>query len=188
MKKLTILASGSGTNAENIIRFFENHKEIEIVEVLSNKKNAKVLERASRLGIANNSFDRHSFLNTDTLLNHLKATTDFLILAGFLWKVPENVIRAFPNRILNIHPALLPKYGGKGMYGMHVHNAVIENEEKESGISIHFVNENYDEGAIVFQKSVAISSQDTPEDVAKKIHVLEYEYFPKVIEKVVLNS
>ena len=188
MKRLAILASGSGTNAENIINYFKPHKEIEVVEVLSNKKTAKVLERAVRLGVPFKSFDRYSFLESNEVLNHLKEIADFVILAGFLWKIPENIIQAFPNRIINIHPALLPKYGGKGMYGMHVHNAVVANKEEKSGISIHFVNEFYDEGAIIYQKSVALSLKDKPEDVAQKIHVLEYEYFPKIIENVVLNS
>ncbi len=122
------------------------------------------------------------------MLEILKEKADYIILAGFLWKIPSNIIEAFPNKIINIHPALLPKYGGKGMYGMHVHDAVIKNNEKESGITIHYVNENYDEGAIIFQKSFKIMPTDTADDVAQKVHELEYEFFPKIIEKVILDN
>jgi phosphoribosylglycinamide formyltransferase-1 len=186
MKRIAILASGSGTNAENIIKYFKNSDSISVAQVLSNKKDAKVLERASYLNIPNRSFDKNDFIATDEVLNFLKENADYVILAGFLWKIPSKIIDAFPNKIINIHPALLPKYGGKGMYGMHVHNAVVENKEKQTGITIHFVNENYDGGAIIFQKSFEVLESDTPDDVAQKIHVLEYEYFPKVIEKAIL--
>lgn len=188
MKRIVILASGSGTNAENIIKYFKNSNLIEVVQVLSNKKNAKVLERAKHLKVSCASFDRDEFSNSNKVLNKIKQHADWIILAGFLWKIPQNIIDAFPNKIINIHPALLPKYGGKGMYGMHVHNAVIENKETVTGITIHYVNENYDEGAIIFQKKLAISATDSPEDVAQKTHILEYEYFPKVIEKVILEN
>lgn len=188
MKRIAILASGSGTNAENIIKYFKNSDSISVVQVLSNKKDAKVLERASGLNIPNRSFDKNDFIATDEVLNFLKENADYVILAGFLWKIPSKIIDAFPNKIINIHPALLPKYGGKGMYGMHVHNAVVENKEKQTGITIHYVNENYDEGAIIFQKSFEVLESDTPDDVAQKIHVLEYEYFPKVIEKAILEN
>jgi len=188
MKRIAILASGSGTNAENIIKYFKKSDSISVVYVLSNKKDAKVLERASRLYIPNRSFDKNDFIATDDVLNFLKENTDYVILAGFLWKIPTKIIEAFPNKIINIHPALLPKYGGKGMYGMHVHNAVVENKENQTGITIHYVNENYDEGAIIFQKSFDILERDTPDDVAQRIHILEYEYFPKIIEKVILEN
>ncbi|PKP13474.1 MAG: phosphoribosylglycinamide formyltransferase [Bacteroidetes bacterium HGW-Bacteroidetes-3] len=188
MKNIAILASGSGTNAENIINYFKNSDSISVVYVLSNKKDAKVLERASRLNIPNKSFDKNDFIDTDEVLNLLKENADYVILAGFLWKIPAKILKAFPNKIINIHPALLPKYGGKGMYGMHVHNAVVENREKKTGITIHYVNENYDEGAIIFQKSFEILESDTPDDVAEKIHKLEQENFPKVIEKVILKN
>ncbi len=188
MKNIAILASGSGTNAENIINYFKNSDSISVVYVLSNKKDAKVLERASRLNIPNKSFDKNDFIDTDEVLNLLKENADYVILAGFLWKIPAKILEAFPNKIINIHPALLPKYGGKGMYGMHVHNAVVENREKKTGITIHYVNENYDEGAIIFQKSFEILESDTPDDVAEKIHKLEQENFPKVIEKVILKN
>lgn len=188
MKRIVILASGSGTNAENIIKYFKNNNLISVVQVLSNKKDAKVLERATRLGVINSSFNKADFYNSDEVLSNLIENADYIILAGFLWKIPSNIIEAFPNKIINIHPALLPKYGGKGMYGMHVHNAVVENKEKISGITIHYVNENYDEGAIIFQKSFEILVCDTAEDVAAKIHVLEQENFPKIIEKVILEN
>jgi phosphoribosylglycinamide formyltransferase-1 len=188
MKRIAILASGSGTNAENIINYFKNSDSISVVYVLSNKIDAKVLERACRLNIPNKSFGKNGFIDTDEVLNLLKENADYVILAGFLWKIPSKIIEAFPNKIINIHPALLPKYGGKGMYGMHVHNAVVENREKQTGITIHYVNENYDEGAIIFQKSFEVLESDSPEDVAEKIHILEYGYFPKVIEKVILKN
>ena len=188
MKRIAILASGSGTNAENIINYFKNSDAISVVLVLSNKKEAKVLERASRLNIKSRSFDKNDFIDTDEVLNLLKENADYVILAGFLWKIPAKIIEAFPNKIINIHPALLPKYGGKGMYGMHVHNAVVENKEIETGITIHYVNENYDEGAIIFQKSFEVLESDSADDVAQKIHKLEYEHFPKVIEKVILEN
>lgn len=188
MKRIVILASGSGTNAENIIKYFQNSKKEEVTLVLSNKKDAKVLGRAERLGITNESFTRADFTENGKVLEILKNKADYVILAGFLWKIPTEIIEAFPNEIINIHPALLPKYGGKGMYGMHVHEAVVENNETESGITIHYVNENYDEGAIIFQKSFEVLPTDTADDVASKVHVLEYAHFPEVIEKVILKN
>lgn len=188
MKRIVILASGSGTNAENIIKYFKNSSYIEVVQVLSNRKTAKVLERATNFGIENWSFNRDDLAVTNKMLNILKENADFIILAGFLWKVPDFIIEAFPNKIINIHPALLPKYGGKGMYGMNVHESVVANKEKESGITIHYVNENYDEGAIIFQAKVEVNSEDSAEDVAQKIHKLEYTHFPKIIEKVILEN
>ncbi|MFA5296923.1 MAG: phosphoribosylglycinamide formyltransferase [Lutibacter sp.] len=188
MKRIAILASGSGTNAENIINYFKNSDLISVTLVLSNKKDAKVLERSTNLGISNRNFDKNDFIDTDVVLNLLKAQADYIILAGFLLKIPKKMIEAFPNKIINIHPALLPKYGGKGMFGMQVHNAVVENREKQTGITIHYVNENYDEGAIIFQKSFEILESDTAEDVAQKIHLLEYEFFPKIIEKLIIEN
>ncbi|SNR50858.1 phosphoribosylglycinamide formyltransferase [Lutibacter flavus] len=185
MIRIVILASGSGTNAENIIKYFKGSKSISVVQVLSNKKNAKVLERAKQLKISGISFEKEDFFTSDKVLNLLKSTADYIILAGFLWKIPTKIIEAFPNKIINIHPALLPKYGGKGMYGMHVHEAVVKNKEKKSGITIHFVNENYDEGGIIFQKNFDVLPSDSAEDVANKVHILEYEYFPKIIEQVI---
>lgn len=182
MKRIVIFASGSGTNAENIIKYFQSSTVATVVRVLCNKKDAKVLERSNSLNINSLYFDRSDFYDTDKILKLLKNEADFIILAGFLWRVPQNIIDSFPHKIINIHPALLPKYGGKGMYGMHVHNAVIANQEKETGITIHYVNEHYDDGAIIFQKSIAINKSDTADSVAKKIHQIEMKYFPKVIE------
>ena len=188
MKRIIILASGSGTNAENIINYFKNSDNISVNQVLSNKKDAKVLERANKLGVNPMSFSRVDLYDSDLIYDNLVKNADYIILAGFLWKIPLKIIEAFPNKIINIHPALLPKYGGKGMYGMNVHKAVVENNEEKSGITIHFVNENYDEGAIIFQKSFEIAESDTALNVAEKIHTLEYKYFPKVIEEIILGS
>jgi len=182
MKRIVIFASGSGTNAENIIKYFKQSAIANVVHVLSNNEHAKVFERAKKLNINRLHFNRNTFFEEETILNLLKNEADIIVLAGFLWRIPQKFINAFPNKIINIHPALLPKYGGKGMYGMHIHDAVIANKETETGITIHYVNENYDEGAIIFQKSVAIDERDTAEDVANKIHRLEMKYFPKVIE------
>lgn len=184
-KRIAIFASGSGSNAENIHQYFATNNEVEVVAILTNNSNAKVIERANRLNIDSKVFDRTSFYNTSEIVDYLKAKQiDLVILAGFLWMIPENLIKAFPNKIINIHPALLPKYGGKGMYGDNVHKAVIENKEAESGITIHFVNEKYDEGKIIFQAKCTILPTDNYEDLANKIHALEYEHFPKVIEQV----
>ena len=183
MKRIVLLASGSGSNVENISQYFQENSEVTIATVLTNKSDAKVLERCNRLKISALYFNRTAFYDSDCVLDLLKSCNpDLIVLAGFLWKIPENLIKNFPNKIVNIHPALLPKYGGKGMYGMHVHNAVKANNETETGITIHFVNENYDEGAIIKQVKVQITPKDSPEDIANKIHALEYEYFPKVIE------
>ena len=182
MKRLVILASGSGSNAENIISYFKKTQEAEVVLILSNNPKAFVLERAKKHNVSAFSFNKTAFITQNHVIDLVQnAQPDLIILAGFLWKIPENFVAAFPNKIINIHPALLPKYGGKGMYGMHVHNAVVANKETESGITIHYVNENYDEGAIITQASCAITSNDTAEDVANKIHELEYEHFPKTI-------
>ncbi len=185
MVRIVIFASGSGTNAQNIIQYFKSSEKIKINAVLSNKKDAKVLNRAGSFDITTKVFDRNDLYKTDHILQYLKQEADFIVLAGFLWKVPNEIIEAFPNKIINIHPALLPKYGGKGMYGMNVHKAVIANHESETGITIHYVNSNYDEGAIIFQKEVALNSTDTPESVAVKIHELEQENFPQVIQRVI---
>lgn len=188
MIKIAILASGSGSNAENIAKHFLDHKNIKITYILTNKKGAFVLERAKKLNINSKVFSNKEMKEQNELVELLKLEADYIVLAGFLLKVPQNIIDAFPNKIINIHPALLPKYGGKGMYGMHVHNAVKENKETETGITIHFVNENYDEGAIIYQAKTAISPNDTPEDIASKVHVLEYEHFPRVIEEVITKA
>lgn len=187
MKRIAIFASGSGSNAENIINYFNKTNSAVVTNVFCNNKKAKVFDRCKRLGVSCILFNREDFFKSEKILNQLKNNVDFIILAGFLWKIPSNLIEAFPERIINIHPALLPKYGGKGMYGMHVHNAVKENNEPESGITIHFVNENYDEGAIIFQATTQLVPEDSSENIAQKIHILEYEHFPKVIESVILK-
>ncbi|WP_242094423.1 phosphoribosylglycinamide formyltransferase [Aestuariivivens sediminicola] len=189
MKRIVIFASGSGTNAENLITYFGNDQNIKVVQVLSNNAHAQVLERAKRRNISALSFNRIAFTKTNDVLNILKANhPDLIVLAGFLWKMPISILEAFPNKIINIHPALLPKYGGKGMYGMHVHEAVVANHESESGITIHYVNENYDEGAIIFQAKCEVLAGDTANDVAAKIHKLEMEHFPKVVERLLRNE
>ena len=180
---IAIFASGSGSNAENIVRYFRGKHGFLI---LSNNRDAYVLERARKLGVPTAVFTRRELNETDNVLQILQENKiDFVVLAGFLLKIPLNLIAAYPNKIVNIHPALLPKYGGKGMYGHHVHEAVVANGETESGISIHYVNEHYDEGSIIFQAKCAVLPTDTPEDVAGKVHRLEYEYFPQIIEKVI---
>jgi len=188
VKRIVIFASGSGTNAENISRFFKQSSLASVVHILTNNKNAKVLNRSKKLKINSLCFGRKEFLSEDKMLKFLKKEADLIILAGFLWKIPTHIIEAFPNKIINIHPALLPKYGGKGMYGMNVHRAVVENKESETGITIHYVNENYDEGSIIFQAKTPILPSDSSEDVAKKIHLLEQEHFPKVIEDLIKDD
>lgn len=187
MKRIVIFASGSGTNAENIIRYFKNHKSARVTLVLSNKENAGVFERCKNQKISCLYFKKSDFTNSETILNLLKKEADFIVLAGFLLKVPENIIQAFPNKIINIHPALLPKYGGKGMYGINVHKAVKENSESQTGITIHFVNEHYDEGGIIFQATTSVEETDTPATIAAKVHELEYEHFPRIIEETIFK-
>ncbi len=188
MKQIVIFASGSGSNAENIIRFFQNHINIKVVQVLTNNPHAKVIERCKRLNVNCLIFDRTAFNESYSVLQQLKdLNPDLIVLAGFLWKIPESYIELFPNKIINVHPALLPKYGGKGMYGKHVHQAVIENKEKESGITIHYVNENYDEGAIIFQTKCKVDSLDTPDSLSKKINALEMAYFPEIINSILTD-
>ena len=182
IKNIAIFASGEGTNAQTIIDYFKSSKNIKIALIVSNKSNANVLNRAKNNHIATLIIDKHSFCETNEVIDVLKKINiDLIVLAGFLWMIPENLIKAFPNKIVNIHPALLPKFGGKGMYGMNVHKAVIEAKEKESGISIHFVNEKYDEGKIIAQYKCEVSENDTAETLAQKIQQLEHEHFPKVI-------
>ncbi len=182
MKKLAIFASGSGTNAQRIMEFFRDSREAEVALVLSNKQDAFVLERAVKFGVPIRVFDRYEFYETTRILDLLlENDISLIVLAGFLWMVPDYILKAFPGRIINIHPALLPKYGGKGLYGMKVHDTVIREKEKESGISIHYVNEKYDEGEIIFQARCSVDPSDTPETLASKIHELEYRWYPEVI-------
>jgi len=188
MKRIVIFASGSGTNAEAIARYFENRSDIQISLILSNRKDAYVLERAKKLNIPSLCFSRDDLYETDHVLSRLKAEDPALIiLAGFLWLLPENIIHNFPNRIINIHPALLPKYGGKGMYGAKVHEAVLAAGEKESGITIHYVNEKYDEGDIIFQAHCPVLAGDTPITLAQRIHTLEHRHYPEVIGKLIAS-
>lgn len=192
MKKEThiaIFGSGNGTNAQRICEYFKENPSIKISAIITNKKDAYIVERAKKLGIPYCYFNRNQFYSGNDVLSYLKENKiDYIILAGFLWLVPQNLLEAYPNKIINIHPALLPNYGGKGMYGMYVHEAVIENKEKESGITIHFVDENYDEGKAIFQAKCQIAPSDDAETLAQKIHLLEYEYFPKVIENLIMNN
>lgn len=188
MIRIVILASGSGSNAENISTYLKGHETLQTVSILTNNPKAKVLDRAKRLEIKSKVFNRSEFNDEEGLITYLKKEADWIILAGFLWRIPKHIVNAFSNRIINIHPALLPKYGGTGMYGMNVHNAVVENKEKETGITIHFVNEHYDEGAIIFQATTEVKDSDSADDVANNIHELEYEHFPKVIVKTILEN
>ncbi len=184
VKKIALFASGSGTNAENIIKYFANNEHIKVDSLWSNKPGAFALKRAGKWGIETFVFNRRQFYETDEIVRKLKKREiDLIVLAGFLWLVPENLIREFT--IINIHPALLPKYGGKGMYGMHVHRAVVENGDRQSGISVHFVNPVYDDGKLIFQARCPVLPEDSPEEVARKVHRLEYQHFPKIIEKVI---
>ncbi len=184
-KYIAIFASGSGSNAENIIRYFKNSDTFLFPIIISNKSDAFVHERAKNLGIPSVTFSREDFNQPEKILKLLDFyKIDFIVLAGFLLKISPDIIHAFPNKIINIHPALLPKYGGKGMYGHHVHEVVKLSGEKESGITIHYVNENYDEGNIISQVKCKIDKNDSPNDIAAKVHALEYEFFPKVIEEI----
>jgi len=184
-KKVSILifASGNGSNAENIITFFQK-KSIHINWIIiTNNSDAGVIERSVRLNIPFMVFSKDDFYNNNVLEKINLINPSLIVLAGFLLKIPEQIIENFPNKIINIHPSLLPKYGGKGMYGINVHKKVIENQESESGISIHYVNQNYDEGKVIFQKSITISYPTDASNLSKKIHELEMKYFPEVIEK-----
>lgn len=184
MKRIVIFASGSGTNAENLITFFHNRNKATVIRVLTNNPRSKVIERCKRLNVKYLCFNKTEFNETTYVLDVLKSSNpDIIVLAGFLWKIPELILNTFPKKIINIHPALLPKFGGKGMYGMHVHQSVLDNKETETGITIHYVNENYDEGAIIFQAKCRIDSTDTIQDIATKIHILEMKHFPEVVER-----
>lgn len=188
MKKIVLFASGNGSNVENIIQFFKNNTSVSIVGIFCNNPRAKVIERAENHKIEATIFNKNE-LNEKLVLQKLnQIQPDLIVLAGFLLKFPSHIIASFPKKIINIHPALLPKYGGKGMYGMHVHQAVIDNHEKETGITIHYVNENYDEGEFIFQHATNIEDCKSPEEIANKVHELEHKFFPTVIEKLLTNS
>ena len=184
--RIAVFASGNGSNAQRIAEYFADSGLLEITAIYCNNPDAFVLERAKSLEISSVLFNRDTFYNSKAILEDLKRReTDWIVLAGFLWLIPDYILQAFPNRIINIHPALLPNYGGKGMFGMKVHQAVIASGDHESGITIHYVNEHYDEGNIVFQARCIINKEDTPEMLAAKIHDLEYEHFPAVIGKLI---
>lgn len=183
-KKIALLASGSGSNAENIVNYFQNRGIFEFPVIISNKKDAFVHERARKLNIPSITLNKSDFEDGEALLEHIKNyKIDYIVLAGFLLKIPRALVEAYPDRIINIHPALLPKFGGKGMFGMNVHRAVREANESTTGITIHYVNERYDEGNIIFQAQCPVTANDTPESIAEKVHVLEYEHFPAVVEQ-----
>ncbi|GAB3933273.1 phosphoribosylglycinamide formyltransferase [Mucilaginibacter myungsuensis] len=182
-KRIAIFASGSGSNAQKIMEHFKRHPDAEVVLILTNNPNAYVLQRADNFEIPTHIFNREEFYNTDDVIRLLKnLQVDLIVLAGFLWLVPVTLLQAFPNKVINIHPALLPKYGGKGMYGDHIHKAVLADGEEESGITIHFANEHFDEGEILHQSKFKIDADDTLEVVKFKIQQLEHHHFPRVIE------
>ena len=181
--RIAILASGGGSNAEEIFNYFQQHPSIEVVLLLSNNPHARVLERARKFGIPSKVFSRQEFNESEVVLAWLNERhVTHIVLAGFLWLIPVYLIKAFPDRIINIHPALLPKFGGKGMYGLKVHEAVKQSGEKETGITIHLVNEKYDEGKVLFQAACNVDDNDTPDQIANKVHALEYASYSKVIE------
>ncbi len=183
--KIALFASGSGSNAENIVHYFSHNPDFTFPLIISNKPDAFIHERAKKLVIPSLTFSREDFSDGEKILAILKLyNIDCIVLAGFLLKIPQTLILAYPDKIINIHPALLPKHGGKGMYGMRVHEAVSQAGDTESGISVHYVNNNYDEGNIIFQATCPVLPSDTPEMIAEKVHALEYEYFPKVIEEI----
>lgn len=186
MKNIAIFASGTGTNAKKIVAHFAGNEEIRVALIVSNRAQAPVLQMAKEAGIDTFVLDRAAFYGSEAILDILRNyRIDFVVLAGFLWLVPPYLVRAFDRRIVNIHPALLPKYGGKGMYGMHVHRAVKEAGDRESGMTIHYVNEHYDEGNIIFQARCVVEPEDTPEDIAGKVQQLEHRHFAPVIEQLI---
>ena len=188
MKRIAIFASGAGSNAKKVIEHFKVSEDIEIALIVSNKPNAGVLTIAEEEGIPSMIIDRTYFYDSEQMLFELRQhCIDFIVLAGFLWLIPKYLVKFYPNKIINIHPALLPKFGGKGMYGMYVHQAVIDAQEQQSGISIHYVNEAFDEGAIIFQAICEVDDKDTADDVRVKVQQLEHQYFPSIIEKVIRN-
>jgi len=185
MLNIAIFASGGGSNAEAIIKHLKDHSELSVRLIVANRKNAGVLDRADRHGIEKLLIDRKGFYEDKNLVSKLAAAEiDLIVLAGFLWLIPEYLIESFPNKIINIHPALLPKYGGKGMYGHHVHQAVFDNQEKESGATIHYVNQHYDEGNIILQAHCPLLPTDQPEDIARKVLKVEHQVYPIAVEMV----
>lgn len=187
MKTIAVFASGSGTNAEKIIAYFAESEQITVSKIYTNNPKAGVIRRAKALGVITRVFDRNAFEN-EVLLELQEQKHALIVLAGFLWKIPPSFIKAFPNKIINIHPSLLPKYGGKGMYGRHVFEAIAANNEQETGITIHYVNEHYDEGAIIFQAKTSVAPTDAAADIAQKTHTLEYAHFAQQIQKLLQNK
>lgn len=188
MKRIVLFASGSGSNVENIVKYFTGNSSITISCLLTNKRDAYVIDRCNKLGIPAIYFNKTGFTDSSLVLQILQCIEpDLIVLAGFLLKIPSDLVKAFPSKIINIHPALLPKYGGKGMYGKHVHAAVKAQGDSESGITIHYVNEQYDEGAIIQQFKVGISENDTVDQITSKVQSLEHKHFPRVIEEVLLG-
>lgn len=186
MKKIAIFASGKGTNAENICNHFKYSKEIKVVLLCTNKKNAPVVSRLKKYSVPSFIFSKEELNNSSLVIEKLKIfKVDYIILSGFLLKIPKSIIDLFENKIINIHPSLLPKYGGRGMYGENVHRNVIENKEKESGVSVHFVNNNYDEGVIIQQEKCLLCEDETVSSLTEKIRFLEHQYFPTIIEKII---
>jgi phosphoribosylglycinamide formyltransferase-1 len=182
--KIALFASGSGSNAENIANYYSKSTVFEFPLIISNKADAYVHERAKKLQIPSFTFSREDFLAGDKIITFLKEhNIEYIVLAGFLLKIPDSLVEAYPNKIINVHPALLPKFGGKGMYGQHVHQAVADAGETESGITIHYVNGNYDEGNVIFQAKCPVLPTDTPDIIAEKVHALEYEHFPRIISE-----
>ena len=189
MKRIAIFASGTGSNAKKILAHFQSSNKIEVALIVSNKTNAGVLNFAKEYSVSTLIIDREKFLKGDGYVPELQtAKIDWIILAGFLWKIPVSLLNHWEKRIINIHPALLPKYGGKGMYGEAVHRAVLAANEKESGITIHYVDEQYDHGATIFQATCPVLSTDLVENLAEKIHALEHLHYPVVIEKEILSQ
>ena len=185
LKKIILFASGSGSNAEKICNYFEKKKNVSLELLVCNNPNAKVLKKTNKYFINSMIIDYESFYNSSAVLEKiLNINPSLIVLAGFLWKIPEKLIKAFPEKIINIHPALLPKFGGKGMYGINIHNAVIEKKETKSGITIHYVNKNYDEGEVIFQKTIDIKKNETPEELSSRILKLEHNFFPRIINQV----
>ena len=185
LKKIILFASRSGSNAEKICKYFEKKKNVSLELLVCNNPNAKVLKKTNKYFINSMIIDYESFYNSSAVLEKiLNINPSLIVLAGFLWKIPEKLIKAFPEKIINIHPALLPKFGGKGMYGINIHNAVIEKKETKSGITIHYVNKNYDEGEVIFQKTIDIKKNETPEELSSRILKLEHNFFPRIINQV----
>lgn len=186
--RIAIFASGNGSNAENCIRYFRNAAIAEVVLVVTNNPEAGVIRRAEKYNVPLRIFNKEAWRNPEHILTQLQSfQIQLIVLAGYLKLIPSEIIQAYPQRIINIHPALLPKYGGKGMYGQKVHASVIANQEKETGITIHYVNEEYDKGDIIFQKSFPVASDDTAETIEKKVHAMEYTYLPKIVEQIAVG-